>query len=215
MIKIRRLLSLIILALFAGWLTWYILKHPDKFSVISNVSVTSVALLVIIFAGIMICNGYFTRDIMSAFDVHLPPREWISLAFMSGLLNSILPFRGGAGFRATYLKAAYQFSFVNFTVTFSAMYLIICFVNGALGIAAIAMLAAMGRGFSVLLGAFLACATIASLAFICITLNARVLAHGPARILVGIVDGWKKKKKNPVVIRRSTESTSGRTINTR
>lgn len=143
----RLIVTVCFLLSFVGWTVWYVCGHLQDFAVITEVPPAYVLALYSLFVGTLVCNGLYTRDILLSFGVRLGAREWFSLAVATAAGSFILPLRGGAGIRALYLKAHYQFSFSDFFQTLSVMYLMYFVVHGSMGILGMLLLWRQGLPF--------------------------------------------------------------------
>jgi uncharacterized protein (TIRG00374 family) len=80
---------------------------------------TSPLFLILFFIVTILCtasNGYFSKIILTGFSVNLTFGEWFLLPFVTALVNLVTPFRGGAAYRAWYLKKLYNLSYSLFMV---------------------------------------------------------------------------------------------------
>jgi uncharacterized protein (TIRG00374 family) len=93
-----------------------------------------VALLAAVLLIDTIILGLFNKVLMDHLDVPLIFKEWYGLSIISNLWNYILPFRGGAGIRAIYLKKVHRFSISDFFGTMLALYFISFLVNSFIGL---------------------------------------------------------------------------------
>jgi len=71
---------------------------------------------------------------MDHLNIHLKFKEWYGLSMVSNLWNYIIPFQGGAGVRALYLKKVHSFPISDFFGTMLALYFISFFVNAGIGL---------------------------------------------------------------------------------
>ena len=196
---LRPLISIVTLVLFIVWVAWYAAGHWRDFAVIADVAWPNLLGLYLVFVGILMVNGLYTRYVLLAFGVHLRFKEWVFLSIASTATNYITFFRGGAGVRALYLKLHYQFSFTDFLSTLSAMYIMYFLFNGVLGLASMALLAGNKAGYNLLLTLAFAGLTVLSAAVM--LLNIRVPEYNmfPFRQIARIINGWDAIRKNRVL----------------
>ena len=133
-IESRKALSLAVLLFFVVWIILYIRGHGSEFGGILNLSLTLVAGLCFVLFIDSIVLGLFTKVLMEYLSVHLTFKEWYGLSIVSNLWNYIIPFQGGAGARAIYLKKVHNFAVPHFLGTMLALYFISFFVNAVIGL---------------------------------------------------------------------------------
>ena len=133
-IESRKVLSLAILLLFVIWIILYIKGHISEFSGIFGLSLRLVAILALVLLIDSIVLGLFTKVLMDYLNVPLTFKEWYGLSIVSNLWNYIIPFQGGAGARAIYLKKVHNFAVPQFLGTMLALYFISFFVNAVIGL---------------------------------------------------------------------------------
>jgi len=133
-IELRKVISFVILILFSVWIVLYVRSHISEFSNIFNLSLRVVAIISVLLLIDSVILGLFNKVLMQDFDISLKFKEWYGLSIISNLWNYILPFQGGAGVRAIYLKKVYNFTVSNFFATMLALYFIGFFVNSLIGL---------------------------------------------------------------------------------
>ncbi|BHH82928.1 lysylphosphatidylglycerol synthase transmembrane domain-containing protein [Desulforhopalus sp. 52FAK] len=138
--RIRNALSIFFLTLFTTWLIYYIRNNIHEFEIIFNLSWLPTIILTFLIFGESIFSGLFTKVVMEHFAIRLKWREWYGLSVITRFWNIILPFRGGAGVRALYLKRVYKFPFTKFFATLLSLYFLIFIINSAIGTACVILL---------------------------------------------------------------------------
>ena len=133
-IESRKVISIAVLIFFIFWIVLYIRNHIQEFNTIFSLSLTVVAVLSALLLIDSIILGLFTKVLMQYLNVPLKFKEWYGLSIVSNLWNYIVPFQGGAGMRALYLKKVYNFTISNFLVTMLALYFISFLVNSFIGL---------------------------------------------------------------------------------
>ena len=196
---LRPLISILTISAFTIWVVWYTAGHWQDFAVFTHVAWSNLLGLYLIFVGMLLINGLYTRYVLKAFGAELRSREWVFLSIASTATNYITFFRGGAGIRALYLNFHYRFSFTDFLSTLSAMYIMYFLFNGVLGLAGMVLLAGSEAGFNLLLT--LAFAGLALLSATVMLLNIRLPEYGrfPFRQIARIINGWDVIRKNRVL----------------
>ncbi len=144
----------------------------------------------------MICNGLYIKFALQAFDVDLPAREWLSLTVATSVLNYFTPLRGGMLMRAVYLKSHYRFAYVDFLSTLSAMYLMVVFTYGLLGLAGNALLWRQGVVGDRVVLAILAGGTAAAAFLMFVRVRLPRWRGIPLRQIIRILDGWALLRQN-------------------
>jgi len=133
-IESRKALSLAALFFFVVWIILYIRGHGSEFGDILNLSLMLVAALCFVLLIDSIVLGLFTKVLMQYLNIRLKFNEWYGLSLVSNLWNYIIPFQGGAGARAIYLKKVHNFAIPHFLGTMLALYFISFFVNAVIGL---------------------------------------------------------------------------------
>jgi len=131
---LRAGISLVILGIFA----FTISSNRETFYLLKDFTPGSILPLVIVYSLFLAMNGLFLRVILEAFKVHLDSLTAVAISNLSTIGNTFLPARGGAAWRATYLRSRFSLSFGDFLATLTAGYFITFNVNA--GFALIALL---------------------------------------------------------------------------
>ena len=192
----RAAISVVILACFAAWLASYVYDHLDAFRGIADVPARKVFGLIGVLILLTMCSGLFMRDILVAYSVHMKPVTWISLAFVTAFINLVLPMRGGAAFRAAYLKGSYQLSLSSFASSLSAMFLIFISMHGVLGLLAMGFMSYKGQPTSPLVSVFLLVVTATSFSPVLFRLSLPDYSVFHLQQISSVVNGWNKLRDN-------------------
>ncbi|MBD3387395.1 MAG: hypothetical protein GF416_00390 [Candidatus Altiarchaeales archaeon] len=99
-------------------------------------------------------NGLRIKVLTGVFHVQLGVRESFNLAVLTTVGNHLIPFRGGAGFRAYYLKKKHGFPYTKFVSTMVATYLVIFSLYGLLGFSSVLYIGLTGTSFNLELAGF-------------------------------------------------------------
>ena len=132
--KAKTIISALVLILLVAWLGYYGYSHRTDFA---GLSVANPWLLVALIVGVLVTYSFIAclnNTLLRALKVIMPIWESFALAIITGFYNLITPFRGGMAARAVYLKKKYDFAYVHFLATLSAVYVLIFLVGSALGI---------------------------------------------------------------------------------
>jgi uncharacterized membrane protein YbhN (UPF0104 family) len=182
---------------FLSWSAWYVWKHASDFTIVTQVPLTRILALYGLFSVIIVLNGLYIRDVLLAFNIRLHTKEWLSLTVATSAINFILPFRGGAAFRALYLKSRYQLNFSDFLQTMSVMYIMHLFVYSSMGLLGMALLWHQGISYDVPLAVLFAITAFISISSILWNVPVKQSMPVPLRQIVYILNGWialQKKK---------------------
>jgi uncharacterized membrane protein YbhN (UPF0104 family) len=145
--RFRSILSILFLALFTSWLIFYITVHVDDFKIIPSLSWPPALLLALVILAESYASGLFIKAVMTHFNINLGFNEWYGLSVVTRFWNILLPFRGGAGVRAVYLKKIHKFPLTDFFATMLSLYFLIFLVNSAIGILCMLILYAINDIF--------------------------------------------------------------------
>lgn len=197
---LRPLISILTISAFTIWVVWYTAGRWQDFAVFTDVAWSNLLGLYLIFVGILLINGIYTRYVLKAFGVELRPKVWIFLSIASTAMNYVTFFRGGAGIRALYLKFHYRFSFTDFFSTLSAMYIMNIMFNGVLGLVGIAFLAGNGAGYNIGLTSVFAGLSVFSAAAIFFNIRLPEYRAFPFRQVARIINGWDLIRTNRTLL---------------
>ena len=187
---IKKFSSIIFLLIFFGWTVWYIHSHADEFASISQVPMINLLSLYCLTLGVVVCNGLFIKYALRSFAIELGYRDWLSLTIASTVMNYMTPFRGGAGFRALYLKLQYGFAITDFLSTLSGMFLIHFIVNGSVGLLGMSLLWYEGALFDPLLALFFGTVVLGASVAIFLPSPTGNWSHPVLAKLIQIKQGW-------------------------
>ena len=205
---LRPLISVLILSVFIIWAVWYAVNHWRDFSLMLDVAWFNLLGLYLIFAGILLINGLYSKYVLEAFGIELRKTEWIFLSIASTATNYVTFFRGGAGVRAFYLKTRHQFSFTDFLSTLSAMYIMYFLINGVLGLAGMLLLSSRGAGLNI--GLTVVFIGLAAVSAVVMVFNIRLPEYRrfPFHQIAGIINGWQLIRRNQALLTRLLMNTA-------
>ena len=123
---------------------WYVHSNWEEFRQLRIVSASSAFIVSVLFLFNLLLRGLFTQSILKAFAVHLTLAECFSLTAVTTMANNVLPFSGGAGIRAVYLKKTHNFPYTHFASTMAAVYILSLCVSSALGLGSLLWIAMAG-----------------------------------------------------------------------
>lgn len=96
---------------------------------VRKLSLFAVVIYVILSGCILYVDGLSLRLFFKPFGIHL--KHFFLLSCAASFINQITPFRGGAGFKAWYMKKEYGFDYMKSVVTTFGEYILIFLVTSA------------------------------------------------------------------------------------
>jgi uncharacterized membrane protein YbhN (UPF0104 family) len=196
---IKRLGSVVFLLLFFGWTAGYIRSHANEFASISQVPIRHLLGLYGLTLGVVICNGLFIKYALQSYAIKLGYRDWLSITIATSIMNYVIPFRGGAGFRALYLKRQYDFAITDFLSTLSGMLLIHFVVNGFIGLLGMSLLWYEGALFNPLLALFFGAVVLGAGMAIYLPFPTGHWTHPVLTKLIQIKKGWHMLRQDVAI----------------
>ena len=128
------ILSIVTLIILIALLIYYIGKNKESFSTLTIANPSLLVILIILFVFSYFLIAILNNELMKALGLKMIIGESFALSIITGFYNLITPFRGGMAARAVYLKKKYDFAYVNFLATLSAIYVLIFLVASILGL---------------------------------------------------------------------------------
>ncbi|MBT6832269.1 flippase-like domain-containing protein [bacterium] len=129
----KKLISSILLIIFSGFLLWFFSKNIQLLAHLRTFSWDIILLLMGGTIGVLWVNGLTLRIFAKPFGVKIEQYFWLSAA--TSFINMITPFRGGAGFRAWWMKKKYKLPYADFVASLMGNYVIVFFVSALVGCA--------------------------------------------------------------------------------
>lgn len=86
----------------------------DIFLTLAKVKWWIIGILIFLHIPMIASGGLAFQILCSRFDIHLRFQDWFGLSFIANLLNQILPYRPGMGFRYLYLHQRYHIGATQF-----------------------------------------------------------------------------------------------------
>jgi uncharacterized protein (TIRG00374 family) len=114
--RVKTLFYCIITLLVLTVCVCFLVKNSHIFLTFHKTSPLFLILFLIVTLLHIASNGYFSKIILTGFSVNLALGEWFLLPFVTSLINLVTPLRGGAAYRAWYLKKLYNLSYSLFMV---------------------------------------------------------------------------------------------------
>lgn len=88
----------------------YLSRHIDAFAALDSLSSEQVAVLLSVTLPMLAVHGMYYQIVLKIYKKGMSVKEWLALAFGGLFISYILPFRGGVGLRALYLKYVHALS---------------------------------------------------------------------------------------------------------
>jgi len=119
----KKLIMLFFTVLVFVFLSYYLFSNRETFSYLGRLDLFEIFLVVGLIILFQLSNALFLIEIVRPFGVKL--QRPVLLTFASSFLNLVTPFRGGAGFRAVYLKKKYNLNYTDFLSSLFGNYIVI------------------------------------------------------------------------------------------
>lgn len=187
---IRRTASLLILAVFFGWVGWYLYRNADQFALIRNVSVPYLAVIYVLAGMIIAVNGLMIKYSLRVFDIEIAWPEWMSLTVVTTTANYLMPMQGGTGMRALYLKSKYRFNFASFICIFVVMYIVNIGLNCIFGLLGLAGQWLAGKQVNAVLAATFTVLLVACIGMINFPFQWRCFQRIRIKPVQEFIEGW-------------------------
>jgi len=160
--RIRKTLSLSILAVLCIAAVFYVRAHWAEFRAVELRSPGCLAIVALGFLANMGFRGLFSYYVLRALNVRLSFPEAFQLSAVTTMANFLLPLRSGAGLRALYLNRLHRLELTLFASTMTALYILFIFVNCLLGMVALTAITGLSDALSLKLFALLAAPCLAA-----------------------------------------------------
>ena len=187
--SIRKISSIAVFLACALFLCLYVRNNLSDFTKISEISLPYVLLIGCVCLAMLVVNGLFLKVLTVSFGIDLHFFEYFSISIITSIGNVFLPMKGGAGFRAVYLKSRYDFHYSYFLSSLAANYLVVFGVTSVVALGSLAL-------FYFSSGAFSFPATMVFLAVGAMTSWA---AFFPPHTLEWIPFRWARERANQVL----------------
>jgi len=133
--SIRKILPLGVFVACVFFLYSYVRNNLSDFTKISDISISYVIMIGCAVLAALIVNGLFLKALTIDFDIDLKFFEYFSISVITSFGNIFLPMKGGAGFRAVYLKSRHDFDYSYFVSSLAANYLIVFNISSVVALA--------------------------------------------------------------------------------
>lgn len=123
-----------------AWATVYVSNYFDEVRDTLSISFEKIIILLLLVLIEIIINGYIVNIVLHSFGIKLVFHEWFGLSSVTSMANLLIPFAGGVGIRAAYLKSKFNFPITSFLSTVAATHIIHLLVRSLIGMASLALL---------------------------------------------------------------------------
>lgn len=132
-IKMKNLVSFILLIIIAAAAIWYVEKHIEDFKIIKTISFAKIGLLLLLSLLYYICQGVILKFSLESYNLNLKFHQYFGLTMVTLFGNTFIPYTG-LGFRAGYLKYKCLLKYADFISSTGAIYIVKFFVYTAAAI---------------------------------------------------------------------------------
>ena len=195
--KLRTAVSVLVMAGLTAWAVYYIWTHKGEFKAAWSWKPEILVLLSLLILIQYALVGFFNQVVLKAFGLVLTFKEWYGLGIITTLGNYLIPPRGGAGFRAAYLKKRHGFPLTHFLSTF-VVFNVLNLTGAALaGLAGLALVPEIGADTGLVLTIFLAGAAGVGLLIMLMPIKAAWFDRPGMQVLARMIEGWTAIKSRP------------------
>jgi uncharacterized membrane protein YbhN (UPF0104 family) len=193
--KTKKIIPILVIMATLVLLIFYIKNNVNSFKQLTIANPLNLILLSIIILIALYLNGITLKTLMKPFKIKLKSMEAFQLSLITNFYNLITPFRGGAAARAIYLKKKYNFPYVNFLATLSAIYLLIFLVSAIIGLITLITLK-----FNLIIFLLFTAIIISTLAIIIFSPKIKLTKNKWLNRFIKLVNGWHLIKNNKRII---------------
>lgn len=119
-----RYIKYIVLIIICAFLISYIINHLDDFKLIANIHLFYIPHIIIFIIIFNILNSIQLKYLLQFYNIDIKIFDSFAITCISCFLNIILPMRGGAGYRAVYLKRNFGLNYSDFILSFLSIYVV-------------------------------------------------------------------------------------------
>src|SRR5208283_767021 len=202
MSSIRKILPLTVFVACVFFLCSYVRNNLSDFTKISDISISYVMMIGCAVLAVLIVNGLFLKALTIDFDIDLNFFEYFSISVITSFGNIFLPMKGGAGFRAVYLKSRHDFDYSYFVSSLAANYLVTFNITSVAALACLALFYLYSGGFSLPV----------ALVFLAVAASTSWAIFFPAPSLEWIPIMWVRERANRVLSGWQIIRKSGKTV---
>ena len=192
----KKISSITLLLFLMAWLVYYIKNNFHDFKQLSLVNPEYILYFIIINLILSLTNGLVIKYLLEPFKVRLAFKEWFGLSVITTFYNMILPFRGGAIVRASYLKKKHGFSYTHFFSTLFGIYIINVMIASLMGIISVILIFIKFNIFSPLMLMIFLIFFVPTFLIIIFSPNIPKKRNNLINNLIKVINGWHLIRKN-------------------
>jgi len=186
----RAVLSIVLLAVFLAAAVWYVIGHREEVLALRHIQFQWLLITGVAFAFNMVLRSVFALQVLKYLDVKLGFWESFGLWSAGMMMNLLLPVRAGAGFRAVYLRHRHDLSYPLLVGSLAAINMFFMVASTAMGLVALAIIAARGAPASRTLTVTLTVLLVMGLFAVLFPGKAAAIPH--SGFLHQCLDGWRR-----------------------
>jgi uncharacterized protein (TIRG00374 family) len=189
--RIKKIISVLFFVLIGIIAIHYYIKYKERFYLITTVSMSYVLVISFLIIIMIFSYGLQLRILLNHYKLNLDYLQCLSLSRASALFNLVLPFLGGASFKAIYLKKYHNFNYSSFVASMGVANILHLMVNS---VCAMILIGIAGR--SILLFSIASIIFSVSLLFFLFGHKLSKLHFVSLRYLENIIDEWQRIRKD-------------------
>jgi hypothetical protein len=167
----------------------YLIHHKQELHLISQVSLSDVAILSVLVIILSFCNGLRLKVITDHYDLNLTFSQWFGISRASALANLWLPLAGATPLKAMYLKQFHQMRISSFIAAMGVAQLLVIALNSGF---VIMLLIFSGGGANIVLFATIGGIFLGALLFLLFIPNFRLNLFPSLSYLENIRTEWRE-----------------------
>jgi uncharacterized membrane protein YbhN (UPF0104 family) len=137
---LRRYVPIALSAIFLVWVVFYLRAHWSDFSALLHLSPYRIAAIFSVSLLSIWSRGIYMKYLAVPYGARIRSFEALFISLFSTIGNYALPFRGGMGLRAVYMKTKFAIGYRNFAKMTAAQFSIGYLTDSILGLIALLVL---------------------------------------------------------------------------
>lgn len=136
----KRYISYLVLLSLVSLAGYYFYNHQNDLRAFFQFRPLYIFYMIVAGIAQFFISGFFNRAILKPCSITINTGELFAIAVMASIGNYILPFRGGLGLRAMYLKRKHNFPYSYFMSGMTGIYLVFFLTNSLIGLLSLVLL---------------------------------------------------------------------------
>jgi uncharacterized membrane protein YbhN (UPF0104 family) len=132
--RLRKILFYVVPISFLMWAGWYVYFNYTEFKILSNIRISYIVTITVCYILSLVVTSIMNMKILQKYNLNIGLWEHFRITVVASCLNMITPVRGGAAFRAVYMRQKYGFDYSSFLASMTGMYILNIFVLSSAGI---------------------------------------------------------------------------------